>query len=342
MRALVFADLQATDGHERCFANPVKSLQLHRLEQFFDQISRIYQDWKCDALWDLGDTTDDRNAIPVPVIDLLCDRFKDYTGEWNLKLIGNHEQYLRDTAIHAGKMFRQFFRVVDACASVKCENVNILCASYQDQPGALTEFLNRHRNQRPNLLLGHFQLFGCQLNSGQSASGLQRQEMEFVNIAFLGHVHKPQSLGQFHYVGSPFQQNWGESGETKRVVIVDIKEGRVGFEFVPLQGFPRYLTVSYPEFVRQVKADSEDRFKVVLRDVQETEAFYAHPLAHHADEATYDYDPAPVSAEDAGPVTANSKLDVMRRYVKRVPPASQGLVIGGEELLELGDQISCA
>ena len=342
MRALVYADLQATDGHERCFGDPTKSLQLYRIERFFDQIERIYKEHQCDALWDLGDTTDDRTAVPVPVIDLMCDRLERFLGRWNLKLVGNHEQFLRDTKIHAGKMFRAYFHVVDGCELIPCEKVNILCISYHDDESTVQNFLRLHRAKRPVLLLGHFQVSGCQLPGGISIAGLGKESLDFLNIGLLGHIHRPQTIGsKLHYVGSPFQQDWGESGEAKRVAIVDIQGDKIDVSWVPLEGFPAYRQVAFADFISGVKADSEDRYKVVLRSVEETEKYYAHPLANRADEAIYDYQQTvETNGTETGEPIPRSKQDIMLRYLRQNPPQDAGIVLEDDAMLAYGDQIS--
>ena len=343
MRALVYSDLQATDGHERCFADPSRSLQLWRIDRFFKELKRIYREQKCDALFDLGDTTDDRSAIPVPVIDLLCDHLKEFKGEWNLKLVGNHEQWLRSPKIHAGKMFRAFFHVVDGCEAIPCGKVNILCISYQDDERSITDFLRLNRPKRPALLLGHFQVAGCQMPTGTAAGGFSKEALDFVNIGLLGHIHKPQTLGKLHYIGSPFQQDWGESGEAKRVAIVDIQGGRIDVSWVPLEGFPAYRQVSLDDFLASVKADSEDRYKVILKDIAEAERYYAHPLANRADEAIYDFEMT-VAGNKEGEVgnqpIPRSKQDIMLRYLKQNPPQNAGVVLEDDAMLAYGDQIS--
>jgi len=50
-----------------------------------------------------------------------------------------------------------------------------------------------------------------------------------VSYAAFGHIHKPQSLPGLAvgaYAGSPLQMDFGEEGETKRVVLVDADPGR--------------------------------------------------------------------------------------------------------------------
>ena len=343
MRALVYADIHATDGCERCFADPTKLLQMHRLELFFDQIDRIYKEYKCDALWDLGDTLDDRSSVPVPVIDLLCERLEKYTGKWNLKLVGNHEQYLRDSSIHAGKMFKRFFHVIDSCEVISCGKVNIKAISYHDDDKDILDFLMPRRSLPNTLILGHFVVFGCRMPSGgQAANGMPHKNFDFADMCLLGHIHKPQSIGNIHYIGSPFQQDWSESGDSKRVALLDIEDtGRMKLTWVPIEGFPVYKHVTFDEFVKAVQPDSEDRYKVVLKSVPETEAFYAHSLANRADEPVYDYEqPATASGTESSEPIPHTKQDILRRYLRQNPPDGLSAPVDEESMLAYGEQIS--
>lgn len=341
MRVLIYSDLQATDGHEHCFNNPTESLQLWRVSRFFDELVRIYKLHNCQALFDLGDTTDDRTAIPVSVIDLLCDRLSFFTGEWNLKLVGNHEQLLRDTKVHAGKMLRQFFHVVDTVKAMKFGKVNILCVSYHDDIQKILDFLRRQPKLEKTILIGHFQVAGCQLSGGMAVTGVPQEALKHFTINLLGHIHKPQQLGSnIHYIGSPFQQNWGEAQEDKRVAILDITDQKAALEFVPLEGFPRYRTVGYQEFLDQVKENSEDRYKVVLNSLEETEKLYAHPLCNRCDEAVYAYDQVPDRTEGSDQPIPHSKEEILMRYMLKAPPSEAGVVLDSETLLQFGLSIT--
>lgn len=341
MKVLVYSDAQATDGHERCFTNPTKPLQLWRIEKLYDSLLKVYKNFNCQALWDLGDTTDDRTAIPLSVIDLLCDRLEAFDGKWNIKLVGNHEQFLRDTKVHAGKMFRRFFHVVDTCESIRFGNVNILCVSYHDDVDAILKFIRFQPKTERTILLGHFQVAGCQMSSGMAVTGVPRDMLKFAEIGLLGHIHKPQTIGNLHYIGSPFQQHWGEAGENKRVVILDINDDGLSIQSVPLEGFPRYRQVTFPEFMEYVKEGSEDRYKVVLRSIEETERFYAHPLANRADEAVYVYEheDQPGAVEVDGDIP-RSKRDILLSYMAKTPPQDIGITLDSETVLQFGEGIT--
>jgi len=162
----------------------------------------------------------------------------------------------------------------------------------------------------------------------------------------LGHVHKPQSIHKnVHYVGSPFQQDWGESGENKRVGIVDVFSVKV--EWIPIEGFPQYLSVNVTEFAELCTPETEDRFKVVLRSQKEAAKFYALPLAHRA-EPIYDFDVTASESDGndgekiAGNIPGNAWTfnSVMERYVKRNTPDSNGIPASVEEMIEFGHEIA--
>lgn len=342
MRALCYTDLQATEGHEKLFNDPTHYLQLWRVDKFFADLRRIYQEAHCDALWDLGDTTDDRSAIPVPAIDSICQNLSSFAeGQWNIKLIGNHEQYLRNTKVSVARLFSPYFTVVEQPVTFDYGRVRIACAPYPPTEEALSAFLRSLDQSVPTILLGHFQLAGCFGHAGQLMTGVSLESIKWVKLGLLGHIHKPQSFGPIHYVGSPFQQNWGESGEEKRVAIVDISEqtGKVSMEWVPLDGFPRYVEVDFQTFSETVTAESEDRFRVRLKSPQEAAAFYAHPLTTHGD-PQYDFDTSACETVTDTEIEGDSwsPENVIRRYMERNKPADKGIAIPDDEMAGIGLQ----
>jgi hypothetical protein len=343
MRALCYTDLQATEGHEKMFTDPTRHLQLWRCEKVYQDLARIYKEERCDALWDLGDTTDDRSAIPVPAINLTCGGLAQFaSGEWNIKLIGNHEQYLRNTQINVGRLFDPYFTVVSQPTIFEHEKVRIVCVPYPATDGELDAFLKSLETDKPTIFLGHFQVFGCFGHTGQLMSGVPLDRIKWVKLGLLGHIHRPQSFGHIHYIGSPFQQNWGEAGEDKRVAIVDVSEdtGQISLKWVPLTGYPKYLEVDLATFIKAVRADSEDRYRVNLKSSEEAATFYAHPLTNHA-EPQYDFDVSASTSENDVQVDGDTWLpeNVVRRYAEHNNPADKGLALPLSEIIDIGLQL---
>jgi hypothetical protein len=338
----MYADLQATTGSEPCYHDPTVRLQDWRVSKFFTVLNEIYGEYKCDGLIDLGDTTDDRSAIPIPTINSLLSGLSLFEG-WNVKLIGNHEQYTRDGSINIGKLFQKVFTVVDRVTAMDSPDSDavFVFASY---PGSYPELIQELENMlhayrgKKLILFGHFQVIGSALNSGLAYDGVPKELVSRFDMAFLGHVHKPQAITpNVHYVGSPFQQNFGESGEDKRVGIFDTELFHV--EWIPMTelGFPIYRSVSAKEFVEQVSEESEDRYHVVLSSQADTELLYGHPLCGRA-ETEYSYTNAQASSATA--LQSWSFEDVLKRYMLRVPPKDAGIDLPADEMLTVGTDIA--
>lgn len=347
MKALVYADLQATEGSERCFHNRALSLQQWRTRKFYTDLQRIFVEHRCDCVWDLGDTTDDRCSIPIPTIDVVLEgisRFPEHP--WNFKLIGNHEQFLRSTSVHVGRLFSSRFSVVEEPKVVRSTDgpVYVLCPfPYEDDQ--LAAWLEAVLEDYPNddkVLLGHFQVIGCKLNSGESKEGIPKALLKEFKLGLLGHVHRPQSLFEHvHYVGSPFQQDKGEAGEQKRVGIVDTDTFKV--QWVTLEGFPEYRTYTLVQFIELAREDSEDRIQVVLRNQAEAEQFYAHPLSSRAD-PVYQYSVQSQVAEQRNAVEqwTRSRKGVILKYFELNPPTNKGIAVPTDELVSLAEHLADA
>jgi hypothetical protein len=342
MKFLIYGDLQATDGNDICFLDPTRTLQHYRVEKFFREMARIYKEHGCTGVIDLGDTTDDRSSIPVPTIEVLGAGMSLLpSSDWNFKLTGNHEQYLRNAGINNRRLFEHKFTVVDECEVFDFGSCMAFFCSYSSDFAALSKWIlegAKEYRSKPKLLFGHFEVIGTRLNSGTALLGVPADVLKHFKVCLLGHVHIPQSIGDcIHYVGSPFQQDWGEAGESKRVCILDTSTFEI--TWVPLAGYPEYRQVSLEKFktLTLEGQKTEDRYKVVLTSHAETEDFFKHPLFHQA-EPVYTYDEAQPTEQQVQEDWTFEGL--AKRYIGLVPPSALGIESTPNELLELGKMIA--
>ena len=343
MKALLYSDLQATDGHERCFADASVPLQLWRVRRFYAELKRLFDKHACGCLWDLGDTTDDRSYLPMSAIDAVLEGLEPFpVDELNFKLIGNHEQYLRDTTKHIGRLFSHKFSVIHSTEVFEIDdNTLVVCAAYPASDAALGAWLSetayKYRNYERKILLGHFQMVGCHLNNGVAVTGIGANLIQRFTLALLGHIHKPQSLDSVHYVGSPFQQNFGEKNEVKRVGVLDLET--LALTWITLEGFPEYRVLDYPKWIKTVQKGEEHRYQVILRNPNQAEAYYSHPLMTYG-EPSYAYELDSTAKSESVVRQTWTKDDVMRRWVERTPPGSRQLSMSPDDLLEVGKVIA--
>jgi DNA repair exonuclease SbcCD nuclease subunit len=241
-------------------------------------------------------------------------------------------------------MFRHRFKIVDKITVDKIEGVTVICSAYPASEKELAEQLDslilKHR-QTPTVILGHWTVKGCQLNSGLSLSGLGKELLDRVDLALLGDVHKPQKIGKNgYYVGSPFQQDYGEAGEAKRVAILTLDNGAISLEFVPMVGFPEYRVVGYQQFVDMVTESSEDRYQVIIKSPEEAEKYYAHPLSGRA-QPIYNYALTAAGSTEAQQATTDWSLKPSIVYwTKHHPPLESGVSATEDELAAFGESIA--
>lgn len=337
MKLLTYADLQATDGDELCFTRPNVTLQHYRTEKFFDDVSRIYEEHGCSGIVDLGDTTDDRSSIPIPTVEYLGSGMAKLPDGERWKLTGNHEQYLRDTTVNNRHLFSHWFYVIDDKQTQMVDGVCLFFASYPANYNELCEWLVREarRVRGPKILFGHFEVQGAFYQNATAMSGVPQEVLAPFDMVILGHIHLPQAVTpKIHYVGSPFQQDWGETGQQKRVGVVNTKAMTV--EWVPMKGYPEYRKVTLDEFEKLAKDQSEHRYRVVLNSHEESERFFKHPLFGRA-VAHYNYDETPTEQAEENPDWSFN--GICRRYLKTVPPSKVGIELTEDEMLDVTQQI---
>lgn len=344
MKVLVYSDLQATEGHERMFSDPSMPLQRWRTQKFFADISQIAKDYGCSAIWDGGDTTDDRTAIPIPTVDAILDGLdKLPNSHANIKIVGNHEQFHRNARVHVGRLFASKFQIVETIDAFDIEGTAVVAISYpsnlDNSDEQIAAFIQALRPDFKRIVvLGHFDCVGARYNTGQVLQGVSREALDGADLVLLGHIHKAQSVGtKIHYIGSPFQQDFGESGEQKRVAILDLKT--LELEWVLTAGYPLYRVVSLEDFERMVTAETEDRFQVVLRSYEESSRFYAHPLSSRA-KPVYAYGLAEAevnsaTAEDSQ-VQGWNLESAVERWIRDNPPGKRGIALADSDMKDLG------
>ncbi|NKQ59061.1 exonuclease SbcCD subunit D [Amycolatopsis sp. K13G38] len=130
-----------------------------------------------------------------------------------------------------------------------------------------------------------------------------------VDYGALGHIHKPQSVDRAgfpaRYAGSPLQLDFGETRDTKSVVLAEIAPGRAPLiELAPLKSGRRlvHLTGRLEEIAQGAERVGDAWVKAVV-DVDAPAAFLAEALAKLLPQATI------VGIEERIPGAAGQVLD---------------------------------
>jgi DNA repair exonuclease SbcCD nuclease subunit len=294
---------------------------------FFDELAQIAKQEKVYSVCDLGDTTDDRSFIYRATLETVLGGMQhtiDQLGKSSMliKLTGNHEQLLKTGELAAEELFKPYFSRVGN-GEFETNRCTIVYRSYTDDYEALNKDLvdvakHLRKQGQSIVLLAHGDVRGAKYPSGEAcAAGIEPDTLKLFDLALLGHIHNHQCLlsGKAWYVGSPFQQNFGEAGQRKWVAILDTEEMSV--DFIEMRGFPEYRVVSYKDFKQLANPTEEHRYRVTLNSIDETTDFYSNPLSEVGEAILVYEDEKKVEAVSGDMVTDPREL--LQRFVKHRP-----------------------
>ena len=186
----------------------------------------------------LGDLFQHRNRYSVPVLNALLDalrRHRDESGvSWTL-LPGNHDQ--------CDASGRNVLEVLDELDGVRVKTEPGwdelgLWVPYRKDLTKVEEALSLTRpNRVPKVAYLHVGVVGALMNTDyRNEDGLGPLALSGFDLAFSGHYHRHQKVGNLVYVGSPYQTRADEAGQQKGVI--HSVDGV--WEFVPLEVGKRY------------------------------------------------------------------------------------------------------
>ena len=106
---------------------------------------------------------------------------------------------------------------------------------------------------KSDILFGHFEINTFKMNGGHvCGSGVESQSiLEKAPVVLSGHFHRTEERsyknGKIVYIGSPYEQSWGEYGDRKGVYLLDLHDNAL--EFVPNTKSPKHVKIRLSELL---------------------------------------------------------------------------------------------
>jgi len=216
----------------------------------------IEQDIK--TVFFLGDFFHTRDKLYTMVMSKAI-RKMDIFSKSNIEiimLVGNHDLPLKNTTKHHNlSMFLNQFKIVDGPCVWEGNKANIYMLPYIESidktKWALQEIEKLREKNKVNMLFGHFDIFSAKMGNTVSLSpfGLKPDQLsKNWDYVISGHYHSYQKIRQnVWYVGSPLQQNFGEVGQTKGIIIYD----NGNFSFYENTFSPKFVDVHENNFTEE-------------------------------------------------------------------------------------------
>jgi len=190
---------------------------------FADWLKTILEQKKITTLIIAGDFFHNRSFITLQTLDV-GHRFLDILSDVTVFItVGNHDAlFLNNSSVTSLSIFkkRKNVHIIDTVTTIDKMTLCPWGTDVSDIPES-------------EIVIGHWDAQSFEMSAGKiSTHGIKVSDlMAKCQCAFSGHYHKPQirlyDNKPFRYLGSPYQLNWGESGEDKFVYILDTQTFKV-------------------------------------------------------------------------------------------------------------------
>ena len=226
---------------------------VHRNSEVWHKIALDHAKWAAQqfkerGIQDIiipGDIFHDRNDIAVNTLHVVTDIF-DIFSDFNIIItVGNHDAYYRDnSSVNSVSILRGWsnITVIDTLQVVTLHGKKIAFCPWGQ---------NVEEIPYCDLIVGHFEINSFKMNSYKvCTNGLKASDLTTrAHLTITGHFHhrdeRKYSIGTILYVGSPYQQDWGDFGTTKGLYILDMSD--LSYKFIENNISPRYMRLRYTE-----------------------------------------------------------------------------------------------
>lgn len=174
----------------------------------------------------LGDTFNTRGLVPTRCLDLLYYYYQRWSeaGIQQIILVGNHDQEDQGGTMHPFRVFGALpgVKVIDQPTLVREFGAlrNVYFFPYMAE---VTEYhIAEAQRTGAKVLFAHWGIRGARRNDANvDAEGVPLEWLRGFTQVYSGHYHLPQEFGNVLYVGSPMEQDFGEAGQQKGVLLLD-------------------------------------------------------------------------------------------------------------------------
>lgn len=222
-----------------------------------------------------GDFWDQRGVLGVRQLDALLDEFARWEEAKIQTVIipGNHDQVTVDGDVHGVRVFEPFKHITVATNRVLWPERKIAFIPWREDPAEQSEMFELPSDDWT--IFAHAEVAGATTNHKWEAPGRVTKEQihRHARACYCGHFHLRQQLSdRIWYLGSPYEQSFGEMGDPKGVAF--IQEEQVEPEWHDFDDMAKHHRLIYREPFDLDRIRSHDVVEVYAKpDEMQTEDF---------------------------------------------------------------------
>lgn len=202
-----------------------------------------------------GDIFHNRNEISVNTVAVATEFFEILKDFRLFILVGNHDSYYKDRSdVNSISILKGWNNIVIADKTpitLKCGDKTISLVPWGTEVKDIP---------KTDICFGHFEINTFYMNSFKTCEhGFESSNLlDKAPLVVSGHFHKKDhrkySKGEIVYVGSPYQHNFGDCGDSRGIYILDIANNE--FEYIENNVSPQHIKV-YLSKLKKGEQDAE-------------------------------------------------------------------------------------
>lgn len=196
-----------------------------------------------------GDVFHNRSEISVATLDV-AKRFFDCFRDFQIYILaGNHDSYFKDhSEVNS-------ISLLDGWKNIKVVQKNPETLKIKDKSAVLVPWGVEYQDiPTADIIFGHFEIVSFYMNTykkcehGMSSNDLFDKSKLIISGHFHKKEHRKYNNGEIIYLGSPYQQNFGDSLDERGIYILDIEKNE--FEFIENDISPKYYKISVNDLIK--------------------------------------------------------------------------------------------
>lgn len=214
----------------------------------FKEIEEVCEKNDIEEIFHLGDIFDNPKSITQKTHNIALQAIEIIKKRKIYLIRGNHDTFHKDRPYPNWlNMFNEHNNVISIID--KPYNIDNIC---------LVPWETDFRDVETDYLFGHFEINSFFYNDYKECtkSKLNISDFKKFKKVYSGHFHNRMSKDNIDYVGSPFQQNFGDVGSVRGYHIFDGGE----IEFIEFTNTPKFVKIKTNEDIESIKEVIQGNF----------------------------------------------------------------------------------
>jgi len=238
---------------------------------FKNQIMPLINEGNISRLKIIGDIFDNKKTLDVYILNAIKDIFKQINIPIDI-VLGNHDLYYSNsntlTSVDSLKEFKNI-NIIKNVESITEHGKKIMHVPYLNTDESITNFISQVKSYNPDILYGHFDVNEFYLaNNILIKKGFDISLLSNIPLVVLGHIHIKQSKKNIHYIGPPWDINWGDVFSPKGIYTID--NGTTELKYIEQRNkYFQYYNVNntnYKGVITDITSNPNREFKFKLSE----------------------------------------------------------------------------